>query len=144
MKQSRLTALVTTCAAIAVVTFISNRNVYGQDHQEHADGHGNEAENASMPIYNPYPQGVLPSDLASEIQRVRREENSIEQKAISEWFSLPPPTVTGNPPIQQNTGTAAVETLGKLMNFDEHISVNQNMACSFCHMPYTGFSGPIP
>jgi cytochrome c peroxidase len=30
------------------------------------------------------------------------------------------------------------------MNFDEHMSVEQNMACASCHMPYVGFSGPIP
>jgi cytochrome c peroxidase len=30
------------------------------------------------------------------------------------------------------------------MNFDENISVFRNQACSSCHMPYVGFSGPIP
>jgi cytochrome c peroxidase len=30
------------------------------------------------------------------------------------------------------------------MNFDENMSPNRNEACSFCHMPYAGFSGPIP
>src|SRR6202047_517468 len=34
--------------------------------------------------------------------------------------------------------------LGKLMNFDENISPFKNRACGFCHMPYAGFSGPIP
>jgi cytochrome c peroxidase len=37
-----------------------------------------------------------------------------------------------------------VQTLGKLMNFDENMSVFKNMACASCHLPYTGFSGPIP
>src|SRR5580693_4650220 len=36
-----------------------------------------------------------------------------------------------------------VRTLGKLLLFDKHLSVNQNEACSFCHMPETGFTGPI-
>src|SRR5258706_292881 len=36
-----------------------------------------------------------------------------------------------------------VHTLGKLMLFDKHLSVNQNEACSFCHTPETGFTGPI-
>jgi cytochrome c peroxidase len=149
MRQSRrLTALATTCAMIAVVTLISSRNAHGQS--DAASGHRDlesgrsDGESAAVPVYNPYPQGILPSDLDSEIQRVRREENSVEREAISEWLALTPPTVTGNPPIQQNTGTAAVETLGKLMNFDEHMSVNQDMACSFCHMPYAGYSGSIP
>ncbi len=30
------------------------------------------------------------------------------------------------------------------MNYDENISVDRDRACAFCHMPYAGFSGPIP
>jgi cytochrome c peroxidase len=33
--------------------------------------------------------------------------------------------------------------LGKLILFDENLSVNKNEACAFCHMPETGFSGPV-
>jgi cytochrome c peroxidase len=36
-----------------------------------------------------------------------------------------------------------IHTLGKLLLFDKHLSVNQNEACSFCHTPETGFTGPI-
>jgi len=36
-----------------------------------------------------------------------------------------------------------VRTLGKLMLFDKNLSVNRNEACSFCHTPETGFTGPI-
>ncbi len=36
-----------------------------------------------------------------------------------------------------------VRALGKLLLFDKHLSVNQNEACSFCHTPETGFTGPI-
>src|SRR4029077_4082508 len=32
----------------------------------------------------------------------------------------------------------------KLMNFDVNISPFKNRACAFCHMPYAGFSRPIP
>src|SRR4029077_17758272 len=42
------------------------------------------------------------------------------------------------------TGYDAVRILGGLLNFDENMSPFQNEACSFCHMPYAGFSGPIP
>jgi cytochrome c peroxidase len=31
-----------------------------------------------------------------------------------------------------------------LLNFDENMSPFRNEACSFCHMPYAAFSGPIP
>jgi len=30
------------------------------------------------------------------------------------------------------------------MNFDENMSPFRDRACGFCHMPYAGFSGPIP
>jgi len=36
-----------------------------------------------------------------------------------------------------------VRTLGKLLLFDKRLSVHQNEACSFCHTPETGFTGPI-
>ena len=50
----------------------------------------------------------------------------------------------GQPLTLQNTGTEVIETLGELMNYDQNISPNKNEACSFCHMPYAAFSGPIP
>jgi cytochrome c peroxidase len=36
-----------------------------------------------------------------------------------------------------------VRTLGKLLLFDKHLSVRENEACSFCHTPETGFTGPM-
>ncbi len=94
-------------------------------------------------IYNPYPPGILPSDIVAEIARVRCEAAFIESQAISQWHALGPLAFQGNPPILQGNGKVAVQTLGKLMNFDENISVFKNVACAFCHMPYAGFSGPI-
>jgi hypothetical protein len=95
-------------------------------------------------IYNPYPAGILPADLVSEIARVRSEIAFIFNQAIAEWQALPPITFTSNPPTIQGNGYQAVITLGKLLNFDENMSPFRNRACAFCHMPYTGFSGPIP
>jgi cytochrome c peroxidase len=97
-----------------------------------------------LPAYNPYPPGILPPDLVSEIARVRREVASIESEALSQWLVLPPPILTGQPPTLQGTGMRANQLLGKLMNFDENMSPFKNRACGFCHMPYAGFSGPIP
>ena len=96
------------------------------------------------PIYDPYPPGILPDDLESEIERVRREVNGIFEEALAEWKALPPPTLTGQPPTLQGTGYQAVQILGKLLNFDENMSPFRNVACSSCHMPYAAFSGPIP
>ena len=97
----------------------------------------------SNSIYNPYPPGILPSDIIAEEARVRCEVRFIENIAMGEWQALGPLTFQGNPPILQGNGKLGVQILGKLMNYDENISVFKNMACSSCHMPYTGFSGPI-
>jgi len=108
---------------------------------------GVSAQNATAlpaPVYNPYPPGILPANLNSEIARVLAEVDFIESRAITRWHNLTPPTLTGQPPTLQNTGTEAVETLGQLMNFDRNMSPERNQACSSCHMPYAGFSGPIP
>src|SRR5205823_3185292 len=96
------------------------------------------------PIYNPYPPGILPDDLNAEIARVLQEIAVIEGRAIQRWHNLPPPTLTGQPPILKDTGTEAVETLGELMQYDKNISPLRNQACASCHMPYVAFSGPIP
>jgi cytochrome c peroxidase len=96
------------------------------------------------PIYNPFPPGILPANLPSELARVLREVDGIEAEAITQWHATAPPVVTGQPPILQNSGVPLVEILGKLMNYDKTISPNENEACASCHMPYAGFSGPIP
>jgi cytochrome c peroxidase len=102
------------------------------------------SDTAAAQPYNPYPPGILPGDINSEIARVRREVVTIENEALAQWHALPPPVLTGQPPTLQGTGMRANQLLGKLMNFDEKMSPNKNRACGFCHMPYAGFSGPIP
>jgi len=99
---------------------------------------------STPPTYNPYPLGILPDDLESEIARVRREVNRIFREALAAARAIDPPTLTGQPPTLQGTGYQAVQMLGKIMNFDENMSPFRNRACGFCHMPYAGFSGPIP
>ena len=100
-------------------------------------------------IYNPYPPGILPPGLNAEIARVLREIDVIEDRAIARWHSLPPPTRLPvrpgpNPPVLKGTGTESIETLGELMLFDKNMSPGRNQACTSCHMPYAGWSGPIP
>src|SRR5215510_1599860 len=96
------------------------------------------------PLYDPYPPGILPPDLRPEIARVRREIQGIFKDTLNQWRALPRPTLTGQPPTLQGTGYQAVQLLGKILNFDENMSPFKNRACGFCHMPYAGFSGPIP
>ena len=42
-----------------------------------------------------------------------------------------------------NNQVQQIELLGKLLLYDKELSVNRNEACAFCHMPETGFTGPI-
>jgi cytochrome c peroxidase len=99
--------------------------------------------------YNPYPSGILPADLQPELLRVRREVQTIFDRYFAEWQALTPPVLSntqgeGNPPILQGTGYEAIRILGGLLNYDENMSPFRNVACSSCHLPYAGFSGPIP
>jgi cytochrome c peroxidase len=128
--------LVILCAGVAVTLLISTR-LSGAARAWH------DPDNPP-PIYNPYPRGIVPNDIFQEIERVRREVRTIENEALAQWRAMTPPTLTGQPPTLQGTGYQAVQILGKLMNFDENMSPFKNRACGFCHMPYAGFSGPIP
>ena len=101
------------------------------------------AQTAVMP-YNPYPPGILPANIDTEIARVQMEIQGIEASAIAQWQALRSPTVTGQPPTLQGTGVQAIQILGEIMNYDLNMSPNQTRACASCHMPYAGFSGPIP
>jgi cytochrome c peroxidase len=65
------------------------------------------------------------------IARVEAEIDRIEADALERLRSVP------DNQVQQ------IELLGKLMLFDKELSVNRNEACAFCHMPETGFTGPV-
>lgn len=88
----------------------------------------------SQPVYSPYPAALLPADLPSELRRVAGEVDIVEQRAIAQWHGLE---------IRPGTLLQQVQTLGKLELYDRNLSVNRNLACASCHMPYTGFTGPI-
>ena len=75
--------------------------------------------------------GPLSPAALSEIARVEAEIDRIETDTLNRLASAP------DNQVQQ------IELLGKLMLFDRELSVNRNEACAFCHMPETGFSGPI-
>jgi cytochrome c peroxidase len=66
-----------------------------------------------------------------EIAQVEAEIDRIEAQAL-ERLSAPPDNQ-----VQQ------IELLGKAMLYDKHLSVNRNEACAVCHMPQTGFTGPV-
>jgi cytochrome c peroxidase len=78
--------------------------------------------------------GLIPSGLDQEIKRVEGEIDQIEQQSIADWHALA---------ITPATRMSQMRLLGKLLLFDKNLSVHRNEACSFCHMPYTDFTGPI-
>src|ERR1700742_4564866 len=75
--------------------------------------------------------GQLPRDFDGEVARVEAEMDAIENRTLAQM---------GAPTLDRE---GQVRTLGKLLLFDKHLSVHQNEACSFCHTPETGFTGPI-
>ncbi|MGY4432903.1 cytochrome c peroxidase [Bradyrhizobium sp. F1.13.1] len=73
----------------------------------------------------------LSPEILREIARVEAEIDQVENESLKR-LAAPPENQ-----VQQ------VELLGKLLLFDKELSVNRNEACAFCHMPETGFTGPI-
>jgi cytochrome c peroxidase len=75
--------------------------------------------------------GQMPPDFDKEVTRVVADLDRIEADTLRQ--------------MDQTTldRQGQVLTLGKLLLFDKHLSVKQNEACSFCHTPETGFTGPI-
>jgi cytochrome c peroxidase len=76
-------------------------------------------------------KGQMPPDFEQEVTRVVAELDRIENDTLR---NLDRTTLDRQ---------GQVRTLGKLLLFDKHLSVNQNEACGFCHTPETGFTGPI-
>jgi cytochrome c peroxidase len=66
-----------------------------------------------------------------EIEQVEAEIERIEAQTV-ERLAAPPDNQ-----VQQ------IELLGKAMLYDKNLSVYRNEACAFCHMPETGFTGPV-
>ena len=127
------------CAAVLIAIIVGSHAVSAQN-----ENPGKGDKDTPPPFYNPYPPGILPPDLSSEIIRVQHEVTFIENEALAQAALLPAPVVTGQPPTLQGSGYQRIETLGKLLDFELNISPFKNIACASCHMPYAGFSGPIP
>src|SRR6267378_747054 len=138
MKRRKLIALSAVFVTAIATLLISSQSVLVSAQNASAGAQKGDREEPPPPFYNPYPPGILPADLNSEIARVLREADNIEFEALA------PPTLTNQPPILAHTGQRLNVLLGKVMNFDKNISPFKDRACGFCHMPYAGFSGPIP
>ena len=88
MRFTRLAGSVAICAAVITAVSISSFH-----HVRAQSNYPPPPDN-----YNPYPPGILPSDIYSEEARIQREVSGIEQEAIQEWHQLPPPMCKGNRP----------------------------------------------
>jgi hypothetical protein len=67
---------------------------------------------ANVPPYNPYPSGILPADLQAELNRVKREVDTIFGRYFAEWQALTPSTLVGQPPTLFPAGYDANRILG--------------------------------
>jgi cytochrome c peroxidase len=74
---------------------------------------------------------TLSPQALQEIAQVEAEIDRIEAETIERLAKAP------DNQVQQ------VELLGKLILYDKELSVYRNEACNFCHMPETGFTGPV-
>jgi cytochrome c peroxidase len=76
-------------------------------------------------------QDRIPAAARKEIQSVEQEIDRIEAESLNQ------------------TRSAALDRfqeiilLGKVIFYDKELSVRRNETCAFCHMPETGFSGPV-
>ena len=77
------------------------------------------------------PSTTLSPAALKEIAEVEAEIDRIEAQTLERLTKLP------------NNQVRRIELLGKLMLYDKELSVNRNEACAFCHMPETGFTGPV-
>jgi cytochrome c peroxidase len=74
---------------------------------------------------------LLTPEVLREIAQVESEIDQVETQTLDRLVAPP------DNQVQQ------IELLGKAMLYDKELSVNRNEACAFCHMPETGFTGPV-
>jgi cytochrome c peroxidase len=76
------------------------------------------------------PTSLSPAAL-QEIARTEADIDRIEAQTLDRLNALP------------DNQVQRIELIGKALLYDKQLSINRNEACNFCHMPQTGFTGPI-
>src|SRR5712692_1114954 len=89
------------------------------------------AESRSGKGGGPPDRDLIPASAGKEIKSVELEIDRIEAESLHKAQSA---TLDR---FQQIT------LLGKLIFYDQQLSVKRNESCAFCHMPETGFTGPV-
>ena len=75
MKRNSSVSILIICAAGIAAVLLSSCGAAVQ---------GNKDDKKKVaPPYNPYPPGILPDDLNSEIERVLREVDLVESRALA-------------------------------------------------------------
>src|ERR1700754_4885225 len=108
MKRMRLIPLSAICATLLTALLVSPQPTSANPQGPPPSPAPRQPSPSAT--YNPYPSGILPPDLDSEIARVLREVDVIEGRAIERWHALPLPTRLEirpgpNPPILKDVGT---------------------------------------
>jgi cytochrome c peroxidase len=86
---------------------------------------------AASSVVAAHAEDALSPEALNEIAMVEAEIDRIEAQTLAR-VSAPPDNQ-----VQQ------IELIGKALLYDKELSVDRNEACSFCHMPETGFTGPV-
>ena len=92
------------------------------------------AQTASRSESQRFPVAPNQAVVEREITRVQSEIDRTFQETLEKAGKLP-----DDPSLRLER----IQTLGKLLLYDKRLSVRRNTACVFCHMPETGFTGPI-
>src|SRR5258708_39764315 len=82
MNHRTLTIIMSVVAlcVVALCMALAPRKVSAQN-----DPAKHDEKEPVAPVYNPYPPGILPSDLNSELARVEREVAFIEGRALARF-----------------------------------------------------------
>jgi len=142
MKLHAFLAMMIACFAIALASPIGSHKAFAQTAEPSADS-SQLAEKllaSKLPAGYTIPSQDIPCILPGnrvDIQclikndpdfiRIRAEEAGLEAQALAAAKS------------GMLDAFHAVETLGELEIFDPNLSVNNNLACSFCHDPAAGY-----
>ena len=132
METRKFVAALVICSAIALASSIGTPKVFSQN----AAARSAPRPPAGFAIPAQDLPCILPGNKVDlqclinndpDFMRIRAEEAALEAQALADAQSG---TLD---PFHQ------VQTLGKLEIFDPNLSVNNNLACSFCHDPAAGY-----
>jgi cytochrome c peroxidase len=142
MRLQISVATLIVCLAVTVASSIGSRKAFSQESEASADKA--LQTNVNLPAGFTIPPADKPCLLPGnrldfqcifkndpDFIRIRAEEAALEAQALAAAKS-------GNlDPFH------AVETLGQLEIFDPNLSVNNNVACSYCHDPAAGYGNGV-